>query len=392
MPPAGEAAGAPPGHSDEYRRDDFLLFPAQREVLGDEATPGAMGPQTRTSSRPSPVAPRAPGPALRPPGPRGDHEPENETERPQDEAMGTPGARDVRAPVGPDPMEMADDEDFMDEDAAADPDMSVGFIGSLSPNIDDEISEILLQQLGGTKRFIREKRQGYKKMVSETYSPPRVTKELKRSRNKYLVPGFALDLTVTDDDDGEPWDFSRPEKREKARRRLRSERPYLLIGSPMCRAFSTWQAFNEAKCENPEAMERAKVAAQVHVDFVVSLYVEQLQGHRYFLHEHPRWASSWNSPFMEELMKVEGVHLVHGDQCQYGAEVQSGLSQGSPVMKPTGFLSNARSSWRPCRGDVPAEEELVPGLRAVDTHCAPDTLRAERLSTLEACAAPSSRG
>ncbi len=36
-----------------------------------------------------------------------------------------------------------------------------------------------------------------------------------------LLPGYAFDVTVNDPDDGLPWDFDRPEKREKARRLLR---------------------------------------------------------------------------------------------------------------------------------------------------------------------------
>ncbi len=35
------------------------------------------------------------------------------------------------------------------------------------------------------------------------------------------------------------------------------------------------------------------------------------------------------------------MNRVRGDQCQYGQEVQYGVSQGQPVMKPTGFMSNA---------------------------------------------------
>ena len=45
---------------------------------------------------------------------------------------------------------------------------------------------------------------------------------------------------------------------------------------------------------------------------------------------------------MEFLMKTLGVELTHGDQCQYGAEVAHGALKGSPIKKPTGFLSNSR--------------------------------------------------
>ena len=43
---------------------------------------------------------------------------------------------------------------------------------------------------------------------------------------------------------------------------------------------------------------------------------------------------------MQELMKYPGVGRINADQCQFGAEVQSGHYKGEPVKKPTGFLSN----------------------------------------------------
>ena len=52
-----------------------------------------------------------------------------------------------------------------------------------------------------------------------------------------LLPGFALDVTGIDPDDGMPWDFDDPAKREKAERMLDEQQPQVLIGSPMCTAF-----------------------------------------------------------------------------------------------------------------------------------------------------------
>ncbi len=228
----------------------------------------------------------------------------------------------------------------METDAPEDADM--GFVGSLEPQTGDVISSILLQQLGSQgRRYKRESRAAYRHLVSEIYSPPRVTAEIKRSRNKHLLPGFAFDLTVVDPDDGQPWDFTRRDKREKARAMLRRQRPLLLIGSPMCTAFCTWQRLNASKSSDPDKMRRAKVAATMHMNFVISLYYEQIEADRYFLHEHPRWATSWSISEMKKLEKVPGVEFTQGDQCQYGAEVRSGKHTGRPVMKPTGFLTNS---------------------------------------------------
>ena len=178
-------------------------------------------------------------------------------------------------------------------------DMDFHFLGHLGPEEDDDVSLMLLEQLGtvssATKEsrgFAREKRRTFNRIVSEIYSPPRVTAEIQRSGFKHLRAGLALDLTVSDPDDGQPWDFSRRDKREKARQLIRASRPILLIGSPMCTAFSTWQRLNDARSTNVEARQQAYAKACQHIKFVASLYREQLDGSQYFLHEHPQFASS----------------------------------------------------------------------------------------------------
>ena len=146
---------------------------------------------------------------------------------------------------------------------------------------------------------------------------------------------------MVDEDDGEPWDFSIPAKREKAWNRFVEQKPYVLIGSPACTPFSTWQRLNEAKSNDLEAMKRAKTAAIVHLDFVARMYKEQISGGRYFLHEHPLYASSWVLETIQEIMQMPNVRLVHGDQCQFGAEARSGPEKGSPIKKPSGFMTNS---------------------------------------------------
>ena len=139
----------------------------------------------------------------------------------------------------------AEEEDEPDQ-------MDTGYIGSLEPGPEDVASELLLQQLGSTGRsYRRETRKAYKHLVSEIYSPPRITAELRRRPRRHLLPGFALDLTVTDPDDGQPWDFCSREKREKARALRRRQKPFLLIGSPMCTCFCAWQYLNEARSADP---------------------------------------------------------------------------------------------------------------------------------------------
>ena len=55
--------------------------------------------------------------------------------------------------------------------------------------------------------------------------------------------------------------------------------------------------------------------------FMCELYREQVEAGRWILHEHPVGATSWKLEVVIEIMKMEGVYTVVGDQCQFGLEV-----------------------------------------------------------------------
>ena len=78
--------------------------------------------------------------------------------------------------------------------------------------------------------------------VSEVYSPPRVATLAEQFG---MRPGFSLDRTVLDPLDNKPWNFDCPEKRRRAKDLLRTVKPKLLIGSPMCRPFSNLMNLNK---------------------------------------------------------------------------------------------------------------------------------------------------
>ena len=86
----------------------------------------------------------------------------------------------------------------------------------------------------------------------------------------------------------------------------------------------------------------------------MSLYREQVEDGRFFIHEHPLHADSWQEECVRQILEIPGVGITRGDQCQYGAEVQFGKERGMPIKKPTGFMSNGplilKSLSRVCMG------------------------------------------
>ncbi len=200
-----------------------------------------------------------------------------------------------------------------------------------------EILNVVAELGGNMREFRRERASAMKKLVAEVYSKPRVTQMLKQMPNLGLTPGFALDLTG-EDVDGRAWDFTDIEMRRRARERVIRDEPFFLIGCPPCTEYCAYQALNAVRHGWSEAEVRRRcAAAEVHLAFVCELYELQVANERYFLHEHPAYATSWNVGCIMKVASLAGVRRVTGDQCQYGQETGS----GEPVKKPTGWMSNS---------------------------------------------------
>ena len=130
----------------------------------------------------------------------------------------------------------------------------------------------------------------------------------------------------------------------------------LLIGSPERRRYSTWQAYNDVR-RDPQQIRREKVRALVHMQFVCELYDMQHAAGRYFLHEHPSTASSWNLRCIRRIMKLEGVNRIRSDQCQFGQTSR----EARPVKKPTGFMSNSEMLLKELQGTCTGKQGYCQG-------------------------------
>ena len=94
------------------------------------------------------------------------------------------------------------------------------------------------------------------------------------------------------------------------------------------------------KKRDPQVVEAEKRAGIKHVEFCVRLYLEQLMGGRFFIHEHPHEAKSWGLKCITELLSREGVDTVVVDMCSYGlTSVADGVE--GPARKRTKIMSNS---------------------------------------------------
>ena len=88
---------------------------------------------------------------------------------------------------------------------------------------------------------------------------------------------------------------------------------------------------------DPEAAERVRIRAVVHLWSVCELYQMQIDAGRYFLHEHPASATSWPEACIQTIMAQDGVDVSIIDQCQYG----QATVDGQPIQKATKWMSNS---------------------------------------------------
>ena len=98
--------------------------------------------------------------------------------------------------------------------------------------------------MGDSREAFRQRaREHIKASVAEIYSSPRVTKAATALPRLGIEAGAALDIT-TCDERGVPWDFTKEEMRKKAEALIDETKPDLLVRSPMCKKFSSWQRIN----------------------------------------------------------------------------------------------------------------------------------------------------
>ena len=83
---------------------------------------------------------------------------------------------------------------------------------------------------------------------------------------------------------------------------------------------------------DPAEKERRMRAARKHFRFCNKIYQHQVKEGRYFLHEHPYGAKSWQEPEIVAMLKKETNILAKLDHCQYGLWIKKkdGFWQGSP--------------------------------------------------------------
>ena len=92
--------------------------------------------------------------------------------------------------------------------------------------------------------------------------------------------------------------------------------------------------------------ERRLREARVHLGCVCKLALIQHWAGRYFVHEHPTTAKSWQEKSTVNFQKQTGARKLVIDQCMYGQTCVDDHGVLRPVKKPTTFLTNSPAMER----------------------------------------------
>ena len=113
-------------------------------------------------------------------------------------------------------------------------------------------------------------------------------------------------------------------------KQIEERRPSLIIGSPMCSVAKGHRVW----CDSKE-----------HMKFVSSVYRSQVEEKRWYMHEHPKYASADSLRQVEEETKQEGEEKIH-----------------RIIRHDTSFITNSneiREGLKRCQGKETAEEKLL---------------------------------
>ena len=80
--------------------------------------------------------------------------------------------------------------------------------------------------------------------------------------------------------------------RRECEETIEREDPLLLVGSVMCRDFCQMMRINWPRM-SPVEQELRMSQARSHLQFVCKRYKKRSLKGRYYLHEHPQQATSW---------------------------------------------------------------------------------------------------
>ena len=165
--------------------------------------------------------------------------------------------------------------------------------------------------------------------VSQNCGPPWVAPA---ERQRRLLDERSMDLRID-------YDFSMASHQKRAIQEVLENEPFCLITSPERRMASVRQNMNEWKAA-PGKIEEEKRRARAHLEFCAKLHKLQHDAGRYFMHEHPLGARSWQEASIVGVAQATGAQIIRMDQCRDGFTTINEGGVEIPAMKSARWVTN----------------------------------------------------
>ena len=130
--------------------------------------------------------------------------------------------------------------------------------------------------------------------IVELFSPPRMVSRCARFG---LRGSLSMDILTG-------YDFSRAEDRHRARWDIARRRPRFVMTCPPCTFYSTLQVlWNKKKVPRLVWLQRERYA-DVLLTFALEICQDQIDTGDLYGFEHPRFATSWQKPVVQEIVII----------------------------------------------------------------------------------------
>ena len=138
------------------------------------------------------------------------------------------------------------------------------------------------------------------------------------------------------------WDFDDPKHRRELLRRLRDEQPDEVLLAPSCKLWSQMQNLAAREPDQQDALHELRLwHHDVHLDFVRTIYLHQIDHGRHAHLEQPAYALSWRT---KALKSLPGWWCLF-DQCMYGCMCLHVDGRWLPARKSTVILSSKKTMY-----------------------------------------------
>lgn len=142
-------------------------------------------------------------------------------------------------------------------------------------------------------------------------------------------------------DGSERWDLDRDRDFKEVLDMIVVEQPWLVTTSPPCKTFSPLRRLSNYK-RDYKVVEQEETEGRLRLHRSMECCRAQADQGGYFLHEHPKEATSWEDEKVKAVKSMPGVYLVQSPMCRFNMKLKDMHGEELHVRKETLWMTNSK--------------------------------------------------